>query len=158
MASTPYDLAFRVERTNQRVCKKELSKEDAQKFRDVRARAGLCSAEPTHRAFAPAMPRCARGSAVARNLSLFRMSGQETQMRAAGERPDKAIGRARCQWHPPKAKRQAAMAPPAARRRRLSGSRGGRAYLKHQIVSPAALAAFGLSSMFLLPEHSALFQ
>ncbi|KIY94368.1 Putative phagocytic receptor 1b [Monoraphidium neglectum] len=35
MASTPYDLAFRVERTNQRVCKKELSKEDAQKFRDA---------------------------------------------------------------------------------------------------------------------------
>lgn len=35
MASTPYDLAFRVERTNQTVCKRTLSEEDLERFRDV---------------------------------------------------------------------------------------------------------------------------
>jgi hypothetical protein len=35
MASTPYDLSFRVERANQTICKKTLSSDDLEKFRDV---------------------------------------------------------------------------------------------------------------------------
>jgi len=42
MASTPYDLAFRVERTNQTVCKKTLSADDLEKFRDV-SHSGGCA-------------------------------------------------------------------------------------------------------------------
>lgn len=38
MASTPYDLSFRVERANQTVCRKTLTEEEVERFRDVRGR------------------------------------------------------------------------------------------------------------------------
>jgi hypothetical protein len=47
MATTPYDLSFLKERTNEVVCRKRLSREETAKFRDVRPGWGGSGARPS---------------------------------------------------------------------------------------------------------------